>query len=122
MRSVCIIAALSGALLATTPARAVDAPFDPALLRLSEILGSLHFLRNLCGESGMQWRDKMEQIITAENPDEARKAKFIASFNRGYRSFQASYKSCTASAIEAINRYTREGAQISSEVAGRYGN
>ena len=64
----------------------------------------------------------MEKLISSENPDAERKAKFIASFNRGYRSFQSSYSSCTPSAIEAINRYTAEGERISSEIAGRYGN
>ena len=36
------------------PAFAVEAQFEPGLMRLAEILGSLHFLRNLCGESGDQ--------------------------------------------------------------------
>jgi uncharacterized protein (TIGR02301 family) len=102
--------------------RAAEAPFEPSLVRLAEILGSLHFLRNLCGEPGEQWRGEMEKLLQAENPDPARRAKFIASFNRGYRAYAGTYTSCTASAIEAIRRYMKEGEELTREVAGRYGN
>ncbi|RJG45807.1 MULTISPECIES: TIGR02301 family protein [unclassified Mesorhizobium] len=107
---------------ATVPARAVEAPFEGSLMRLSEVLGSLHFLRNLCGEEGTQWRDQMEKLLEAEKPDPTRRAKFIASFNRGYRSFQGSYSSCTPSATEAIARYMKEGETLTRDVAARYGN
>ena len=117
-----LIAAASLGASTTLPARAAEAPFDAGLYRLAEILGSLHFLRNLCGEAGTSWRDEMDKLLTSENPDAERRAKFIASFNRGYRSFQTTYTVCTSSAVEAINRYTKEGETISSEIASRYGN
>lgn len=105
-----------------TPARAAEAPYDAGLFRLAEILGSLHFLRNLCGEPGTAWRDEMEKLMASENPDAERRAQFVANFNRGYRSFATTYKACTPSAVEAISRYTLEGEQLSSEIASRYGN
>lgn len=116
--------ALSAALFAATPgvARATDGPFEGGLLRLSEVLGSLHFLRNLCGESGDKWRLEMEKLLTTENPDATRKARFVAGFNRGYRSFESTYTTCTASATEAINRYMKEGEQLTREISARYGN
>lgn len=101
---------------------AAEAPFESSLVRLAEILGSLHFLRNLCGEPGEQWRGEMDKLLQAENPDPARRAKFIASFNRGYRSFAGTYTSCTASATAAISRYMKEGEALTREVAARYGN
>ncbi|MEP9371087.1 TIGR02301 family protein [Mesorhizobium sp. KR1-2] len=107
---------------AASPSRAEEAPFEGSLMRLSEILGSLHFLRNLCGEDGNKWRDEMEKLLDAEKPDAARRAKFVASFNRGYRSFEGTYAKCTASAIEAINRYMKEGETLTRDVTGRYGN
>jgi uncharacterized protein (TIGR02301 family) len=106
----------------TGPARAVDAPFEGGLLRLSEVLGSLHFLRNLCGEKGDTWRAEMEKLVASENPDPERKAKLYASFNRGYRSFEGTYSKCTASATEAIGRYTVEGENLARDLASRYGN
>ncbi len=103
-------------------AQAVDSPFEGDLMRLSEILGSLHYLRNLCGESGQDWRGRMEALIAAENPDEERRAKLTASFNRGYRSFETTYTTCTSSALAAIARYMKEGEALSRDTATRYGN
>ena len=47
------------------PATEPPAPiYDEKLLRLSEILGSLSFLRDLCGESdGAAWRDEMSALL-----------------------------------------------------------
>ena len=99
-----------------------EGPFEAGLLRLSEVLGSLHFLRNLCGEKGDTWRGQMEKLLAAENPDPARKAQLTASFNRGYRSFEGTYSSCTASATEAIDRYMKEGEALTRDIAMKFGN
>lgn len=124
MRASTYIMALT--LAATTafavPVRAVEAPFEPGLMRLAEVLGSLHFLRNLCGEKGSQWRGEMEKLLQAENPSPERRARFIASFNRGYRSFDGTYTACTPSATEAISRYMKEGEALSRDIASRFGN
>jgi uncharacterized protein (TIGR02301 family) len=109
--------------LAGPPAvRAAESPFESQLIRLAEIFGSLHYLRNICGESGHEWRDRMQALLDAEEPDEARRARFVASFNRGYRTFEGTYATCTASAIEAINRYMKEGEALTRDTATRYGN
>ena len=104
------------------PAKAAEGPFEGGLLRLSEVLGSLHFLRNLCGDKGNQWRSAMERLLTAEKPEPERRARFIASFNRGYRSFEGTYSTCTDSATEAISRYMKEGEALTREIATKYGN
>ena len=45
-------------------------PYDDQLLRLSEILGAVHYLRELChaGE-GTLWRDQMQALLDSEQPD-----------------------------------------------------
>jgi uncharacterized protein (TIGR02301 family) len=110
--------------MAATPALAAsaEAPFEQPLMRLAEVLGSLHYLRNLCGETGNQWRGEMEQLLASENPQAGRRARFVANFNRGYRSFDGVYVTCTASATEAISRYMKEGEALSRDIATRYGN
>ena len=60
---------------APVSAHTAEAPFEPGLMRLAEILGSLHFLRNLCGEKGDRWRVEMEKLLESENPDPARRAR-----------------------------------------------
>jgi len=109
-------------LLPALPARAVEAPYESRLVRLAEILGSLHYLRNLCGEHGSKWRDEMDAIIKSDNPDPETKTKLIASFNRGYRSYSDVYRTCTASAAAAIGRYMKEGAALSDDIVTRFGN
>jgi len=107
---------------APVPARSADAPYEKQLLRLAEVLGSIHYLRNLCGEHGQRWRQEMEALLKAENPGPERRAALVARFNHGYRSYKSTYKTCTPSAIEAIRRYMKEGEELSNEIVTRYGN
>jgi uncharacterized protein (TIGR02301 family) len=106
------------------PARAVDvAPFDGVLERLAEILGSLHYLRGVCGANeGNKWRNEMQALIDAETPSGQRRSQMIAHFNRGYRTYQQSYRTCTPAADLAIRRYLEEGSKIAREVTARYSN
>jgi uncharacterized protein (TIGR02301 family) len=104
-------------------AQAMTAPYDRDLQRLSEILGALHFLRGICGSNeGQKWRSEAQALIDAEAPTGARHDQMVASFNRGYRAFQQSYRTCTPAADFAIRRYLEEGAKIAREITARYAN
>jgi len=106
-----------------TPAQNTPAPYDRDLQRLSEILGSLHFLRAICGTNeGQKWRDEAQTLIDAEAPAGERHNQMVASFNRGYRAFQQSYRTCTPAANFAIRRYLEQGAKIAREITARYAN
>ena len=99
------------------------APYDDQLVRLSEVLGAIHYLRNLCGaDENQTWRDQMQKLIDAENPSVARKARFVDGFNRGYRGFQRTHATCTDASKLLADRFVSEGAQISSQIATRYAN
>src|SRR5712691_10368883 len=117
-----IVALLALALAA--PAQAQDEPpFDNDLQRLSEILGSLHYLRGICGANeGLKWRNEMQALIDAEAPGGDRRARMIAAFNRGYRGFQQTYRTCTPAADLVIRRYLEEGSKIAREMTARYAN
>jgi uncharacterized protein (TIGR02301 family) len=105
------------------PAQDQPAPYDKDLQRLSEILGALHFLRGICGSNeGTKWRDEAQTLIEAEAPAGARHDQMIASFNRGYRGFQQSYRSCTPAADTVIRRYLEEGAKLARDITARYAN
>jgi len=121
-----LIIALMLAGLAAQPVRAVEggsAPYDGDLERLAEILGSLHYLRNVCGANeGQKWRNQMQALIDAESLEGDRKRKIVASFNRGYRVFQQTYRTCTPAADIAIRRYLDEGAKIARDITARYAN
>ena len=125
MRRVAILLLLAAGL--AQPARAqapteADPPYMPQLTRLAEILGAVHFLQTLCGNAAERsaWRDDMAALIEAENPSPERRARLVAAFNRGYRGFAETYRSCTDSARVAIDRYRVEGSKIAREIVARY--
>ena len=121
-----VVLLVSIALIAAgAPAHAevISAPFDGSLARLAEILGALHYLRSLCGANeGQKWRNEMQALVDAETPHGERRARLIASFNRGYRGYQQTYRTCTPAADLVIRRYLEEGSKIAREVTARYAN
>jgi len=108
------------------PVRAAEGgppPYQADLQRLAEILGALHYLRGLCGANeGQTWRNEMQSLIDAEAPPGERRDRLVASFNRGFRGFQQTYRSCTPAADLAIRRYLDEGARISRDITARFAN
>jgi uncharacterized protein (TIGR02301 family) len=97
-------------------------PYEPQLLRLSEILGALSFLRDLCGEAdGDDWRAKMAALLDAEARSGQRRAKLTGAFNHGFHGYETTYRSCTPNARSAISRYLDEGGKIAHDIAYRYG-
>ncbi|EJF75211.1 TIGR02301 family protein [Bartonella alsatica] len=97
-------------------------PYETKLIRLAEILGSLHFLQNLCSTPTNQWYDYMNAMIEAEHPMPQRRAYFYEAFNEAYRAFSANYHHCTQSAIEANQRYIKEGRALSESLLAHYNN
>ena len=88
-----------------------DRPYDNKLMRLAEILGAVHYLRELCGaEEGQIWRDQMKDILRNEGTTAVRRAKLVNSFNDGYRGYRRTYRTCTQSATLATTRFSSEGA------------
>ena len=95
--------------------------YEKQLLRISEILGSLHFLRRLCNDGDeATWQAEMRALLDAEQPTPQRKARLIGRFNHGFETYHAVYRSCTPSARKAISRYLEEGAALSKDVRTRY--
>ncbi len=95
-----------------------DRPYDNKLIRLSEILGAVHYLRELCGAAeGQLWRKEMQALVKSEGTTAVRRAKLVKSFNNGYRGYRRTYRACTASASTAITRFMQEGALLAQGLA-----
>ncbi len=110
-------------LVGAARAEEAAAPFDNDLQRFAEILGTLHYLRGICGSNeGGKWRNEMQALLDAETPTGERRARMIAGFNRGYNGFQQTYRTCTPAATLAIRRYIDEGLKISRDLTARYAN
>lgn len=90
-----------------------DKPYDDKLLRLSEILGAVHYLRELCGaHEGQTWRIQMRRLLELEGTTAIRRAKLVQGFNKGYRGYRRTYRTCTEPALTAIERFMEEGATL----------
>lgn len=118
MMSAALVLPLNASLAQSPPASAdlsdPDArPYDAQIYRLSEILGAVHYLRELCGaEEGQAWRAQMRALVSAEGTSALRRAKLVDNFNKGYRGYARTYRTCTTPALVAIKRFMRQGAGI----------
>jgi uncharacterized protein (TIGR02301 family) len=98
-------------------------PYEGQLTRLSEVIGALAFLRDLCGEKdGEDWRAKMAALLDADAPNGPRRDKYVSAFNRGFRGYELTYRVCTENAKIASARYLDEAARISRDLTYRFGN
>lgn len=65
----------------------------------------------------------MSRLIATEAASEPkRQEKLTAAYNRGYRSFAATYITCTDNARQAEKAYRNEGATLAQEMTSRFGN
>lgn len=109
-----LFAVLFGTSSAGLAVAADTKPYDDKLLRLSEVLGAIHYLRELCGANeGQYWRERMRELMDAEGSSVLRKARLTRAFNQGYRSYSRTYNTCSPSAQTAVTRFIAEGAQLS---------
>lgn len=97
--------------------------YEPQLMRLSEIMGALHYLRTLCRapEDGA-WRREMQALIDAEAQSTERRERLTQSFNRGYSGFEATHRSCTPVVQELSRRYLDEGRRLVRDLTTRFVN
>jgi uncharacterized protein (TIGR02301 family) len=100
----------------------IPAPYDRDLMRMSEIIGALAFLRGLCGApDAADWPARMKALIESEGVVPARRDRLAGAYNRGYRGYALTYRVCTPAAHEAAARYVAEGDRLSHALAGRFG-
>ncbi|KQT60943.1 hypothetical protein ASG52_17000 [Methylobacterium sp. Leaf456] len=104
------------------PPEPPPAPYDRDLMRLSEIVGALAFLRNLCAASdAAEWPTRMKAILESEGVTPTRRDRLAGAYNRGFRGYSLTYRVCTPAATEASRRYLAEGERLSHAIAGRFG-
>jgi len=96
-------------------------PYEPQLLRLSEMMGALAYLRDLCGAAdGAEFRSKMKALLDADGI-ESQRDLLAGAYNRGFEGYRLTYRTCTPAAAEVIARYLTETARLTAELANRYG-
>ncbi|GJE45083.1 hypothetical protein AEGHOMDF_4277 [Methylobacterium soli] len=104
------------------PPEPPPAPYDRELMRLSEIIGALAFLRSLCAApDAAAWPARMKALIEAEGVTPNRRDRLAGAYNRGFRGYALTYRVCTPAAHEAAGRFVAEGERLSHGLAGRFG-
>ncbi len=97
-------------------------PYEQQLLRLSEMMGALAYLRDLCGAAdGAEFRSKMKSLLDADGIGQSQRDLIAGAYNEGFEGYRLSYRTCTPAAGEVIARYLAETARLSAELVSRYG-
>lgn len=104
------------------PTPAAPPPYEPQLLRMAEVIGTLSYLRDLCGDGdGATFRAKFANLLETEGNTPSRRETLAGAFNRGLRDYELTYRTCTPAAREIIAHFLDEAARIARDVANRYG-
>lgn len=107
---------------AAPTAPAPPPPYEQQLLRLSEMMGALAYLRDLCGAAdGGEFRSKMKSLLDADGINQPQRDMLAGAYNQGFEGYRLSYRTCTPAAGEVIARYLAETARLTSELVSRYG-
>lgn len=96
-------------------------PYETQLLRLAEIMGTLAFMRELCGDKdGAEWSLRMKTLLDVEAKTDARRERLAGAYNRGFRGYEVTYRVCTPAAQLVITRFLDEGGRLAHEISNRF--
>lgn len=99
------------------PARADE--MQDGLVRLSEILGAVHHLREICGANeGALWRNKMIDMLNVAALDADGRQRLISHFNDAYFQALKAFPDCSASAAAKSNALFDEAHRLAARLAG----
>ena len=99
--------------LALAPVNAQAGSFENGLMRLAEILGSIHHLRN----DGPLWRNKMIDMMNVAELSAPDRKKIISHFNDAFYSARTRYPDCTTDAARRANLLFNEGHRLAKKLA-----
>lgn len=97
-------------------------PYEPQLLKLAEIIGSLSYLRTLCeAREAQDWRERMAALLDSEGRSPQRRERLASAYNRGYRAYSSTHRTCSEGSQEAAARLAQEGEKLAKGLASRFG-
>lgn len=96
-------------------------PYEDSLLRLVTIVGSLEFLHPLCErqDKGV-WKAQMANLLEAEEPSPARRARMMATYNKSYAVLEQVHRTCTPTVELILERYEAEAVELTRDLAITY--
>lgn len=108
---------------APLPQRPPDLPQEKPLAEISETLGSLAFLAQICTPElkPNPWQRRMEALLDAEGENSSLRERMIGAYNQGFGAYSTTYRRCTESALAARRVLTLEAARLAREIERRFG-
>lgn len=105
-----------------TPEAPPPPPYQGKIDRLAELMGTLAYLRDLCGDGdGPSWRGRMEALMSVEGGTAPARERLAGHFNRGFDGYQLTYRACTPAAETVIARALAEGTRLSDALTTQFG-
>lgn len=108
----------------SAPKPPVPAALEKPLLELSEAMGSLAFLADLCSplQQPNAWQGRMERLVSSDGEALGNKEKLMGSYNQGYVAFSTTYRQCTDAAQAAQTLLIKDAARIARDLERRFGS
>ena len=101
------------------PANAQERP----LLELSEAMGGLAFLTQICSPASNPnpWLIRMEALVNSEGDNSGAREKMTGAYNHGFSDYATTYRQCTDAARAARKVLTRDAARLARDLERRFG-
>lgn len=99
-------------------------PQQKPLLDLSELIGGLAFITEICspGSAVNPWRARMETLLDAEGEASGLRARMTGAFNQGYADYSTTYRQCTEAARAVQRLMLRDAGRLAREIERRFGS
>lgn len=98
------------------------APYETDLLKVSEVMGGLALLQQVCAAPAAEsWTERMRALMEAEGRSPAIRDRLAGAYNKGFRAYALMHRDCTPVSREAAARLAREGEALARQIASRYG-
>ncbi|MBI1262663.1 MAG: TIGR02301 family protein [Rhizobiales bacterium] len=113
VRQSAMIVLMGGMLCLALPGPAGAASYQAGLVRMAEILGSIHHLRSICTlNEGSMWRGKMIDMLGMIEGPKSQRDVLISHFNDYYFRAERRFPVCTSAAAIEANRLFREAESL----------
>ena len=118
MRAFAIISLAALTLVASAASAQERSPAErQTLIDLSYVLGESHALRQACaGAEDQFWRQRMQRLVQAEQPDAAFDRRLKESFNTGFVAGQTAFSSCSPQSRQAESRAAARGRALAASL------
>lgn len=93
------------------------------LLELSEAMGGLAFLTQICSPASNPnpWLIRMEALVNSEGDNSGAREKMTGAYNHGFSDYATTYRQCTDAARAARKVLTRDAARLARDLERRFG-